>query len=61
MEASDEIAAYAGSDVVCYLAEHPTPLVERQAREWTPWRDWAARELGVDPRTIFRYLERDEG
>lgn len=44
---ADEIAAYAGSDALCYLAEHPTPLVERQAREWTPWRDWAARELGV--------------
>ena len=44
---ADEIAAYAGSDVVCYLAEYPTPLVERQAREWGPWRDWAAREMGV--------------
>jgi chaperone required for assembly of F1-ATPase len=44
---ADEIAAYAGSDVVCYLAEHPTPLVERQQREWGPWRDWAAREMGV--------------
>jgi chaperone required for assembly of F1-ATPase len=44
---ADEIAAYAGSDVVCYLAEHPTPLVERQQREWGPWRDWAAREVGV--------------
>lgn len=42
-----EIAAYAGSDVVCYLAEHPTPLVERQQRGWGPWRDWAAREMGV--------------
>ncbi|OGN51365.1 MAG: ATPase [Caulobacterales bacterium RIFOXYB1_FULL_67_16] len=44
---ADEIAAYAGSDVVCYLAEHPNPLVERQTREWRPWRDWAAREMGV--------------
>lgn len=44
---ADEIAAFAGSDVVCYLAEHPTPLVERQQREWGPWRDWAAREMGV--------------
>lgn len=43
---ADEIAAYAGSDALCYLADHPTPLVERQAREWTPWRDWAAG-LGV--------------
>lgn len=44
---ADEIAAFAGSDLLCYLAEHPTSLVEKQARAWTPWRDWAARELGV--------------
>lgn len=44
---ADEIAAYAGSDALCYLAEHPTPLVTRQAREWAPWRDWAANGLGV--------------
>lgn len=44
---ADEIAAYAGSDALCYLAEHPTPLVRRQVADWTPWRDWAATELGV--------------
>lgn len=44
---ADEIAAYAGSDALCYLAETPGELVERQARAWAPWRDWAARELGV--------------
>ncbi|MBX9707730.1 MAG: ATPase [Caulobacteraceae bacterium] len=44
---AEKIAAYAGSDLLCYLAEDPTSLVERQAREWTPWREWAARELGV--------------
>ena len=44
---ADEIASYAGSDLLCYLADHPSPLVERQAREWAPWRDWAARELDV--------------
>ena len=44
---ADEIAAFAGSDLVCYLAEHPASLAEEQAREWTPWRDWAALELGV--------------
>lgn len=42
-----EIAAYAGSDVICYLAEHPTSLIERQQAEWGPWRDWAAKELDV--------------
>ncbi len=43
-----EVAAYAGSDALCYLAEAPASLAERQARAWTPWRDWAARELGVE-------------
>ncbi|MBF0665332.1 MAG: ATPase, partial [Brevundimonas sp.] len=37
---ADEIAAFAGSDLVCYLADHPAALAVEQAREWTPWRDW---------------------
>ena len=41
-----EVAAYAGSDALCYPAEAPGSLVEQQAREWAPWRDWA-RDLGV--------------
>jgi len=44
---ADEIAAYAGSDAICYLAEHPTGLVAEQAKAWGPWRAWAASELGV--------------
>ena len=44
---ADEIAAYVGSDLLCYLAEHPTPLVEEQGKAWSPWRDWAASKLGV--------------
>lgn len=44
---ADEIAAYVGSDLLCYLAEHPTNLVAEQERDWAPWRDWAARELGI--------------
>ncbi|WP_332678378.1 ATP12 family chaperone protein [Brevundimonas sp.] len=44
---AEEIAAFAGSDLLCYLADHPTSLALEQAREWTPWRDWAALELGV--------------
>lgn len=44
---AEEIAAFAGSDLLCYIADHPTSLAVEQAREWTPWRDWAALELGV--------------
>lgn len=47
---ADEIAAYAGSDAICYVAEAPASLVERQARAWDPWRAWAARELAVELR-----------
>lgn len=44
---ADEIAAFAGSDLLCYLAGEPASLVEQQARQWAPWRAWAAVELGV--------------
>lgn len=44
---ADEIAAYAGSDAICYYADSPTSLVEMQARGWEPWREWAADVLGV--------------
>ena len=53
-----EIAAYAGSDVICYLAEHPTSLIARQQTEWVPWRDWAARELGVNLHTAEGIVHR---
>ena len=42
-----EVARYAGSDVLCYLADAPDTLVEEQARLWVPLLDWAAAELGV--------------
>lgn len=44
---ADEIVAFAGSDLLCYLADTPSSLVERQARDWAPWRAWAAVELAV--------------
>jgi len=36
------LAGYAETDLLCYRAEAPEPLVRRQAREWQPWLDWAA-------------------
>ena len=43
----DEAARYAGSDLLCYFAEGPKALAERQAREWEPLLIWAERELGL--------------
>lgn len=38
----DAIARYAESDLLCYRAEAPPRLVERQEALWQPWLDWAA-------------------
>jgi chaperone required for assembly of F1-ATPase len=40
-----ELLDYAGSDLLCYRAEHPGALVARQAGVWQPLLDWAARDL----------------
>lgn len=45
-EVAKEIVAYAASDHLCYRAEHPAPLVERQDREWGAVLDWAKAEYG---------------
>lgn len=43
-----ELAGYGGSDLLCYRAAAPPALVERQAREWQPWLDWARRRFGAE-------------
>lgn len=35
------IAAYGGSDLICYRATYPADLVARQAAAWDPWLLWA--------------------
>ena len=44
---ADELAGYGGSDLLCYRAEGPTGLVERQAAAWDPLLDWAADRFGA--------------
>lgn len=36
-----QIANYAGTDLVCYRAEHPPALAARQQAVWQPLIDWA--------------------
>lgn len=45
------IAAYGGSDLLCYRADAPDALVARQAAAWDPLLGWAARALGA-PLTV---------
>ncbi len=42
------LARYGEADLVCYRAEAPRALVERQAREWDPVLVWARRRFDVD-------------
>ena len=44
---ADAIARYAETDLLCYRAEHPAPLVAHQEDEWQPWLDWLEREHGA--------------
>lgn len=46
-EVAEMIAAYGDSDLICYRADRPRALVERQAAAWNPLMDWAATTLGA--------------
>ena len=54
-----ETANYAGTDLVCYRAEHPPALIARQQEHWQPLIDWAMQRYdaalvvtsGVVPRS----------
>jgi chaperone required for assembly of F1-ATPase len=42
------LARYGESDLTCYRAEGPEPLVRRQAESWDVLLDWARRRYDVD-------------
>lgn len=43
-----DLARYGESDLTCYRAEGPEPLVARQAESWDALLDWARRRYDVD-------------
>ena len=45
---AEEIARYAGSDALCYFAEGPDALIERQTVRWGAMLEWAARDLQLE-------------
>ncbi len=51
----DEVAAlvaeYGGSDLLCYRADSPKELCQRQQAAWDPLLQWAARDLGAPLKT----------
>lgn len=57
---ADQVAQYAGSDLVCYYAEDPAALVERQARAWEPLLEWSAAELGLSFHRVRGIIHREQ-
>ncbi len=46
-EVRADILRYAGNDLLCYRAEQPKALVDRQALAWDDVLDWARNKLGA--------------
>lgn len=57
----ETIAGYAGTDLVCYRAEQPSDLVERQTAVWQPCLDWLENSLGarLQTTTALKAIDQD--
>ncbi len=49
----DEIARYAGNDLVCYRADRPPALVQMQSLHWDPVLAFARASMGADFRATI--------
>lgn len=47
----DEIAKFAGDDLVCYRATHPQELIERQSAAWDPPLAWLKKTHAIELKT----------
>ncbi len=47
-EVAEEIMSRLGADALCYFAEGPDSLLEREVARWGPLLDWAERALGIE-------------
>lgn len=56
-----EITSFAASDLLCYRAAGPAPLIEREAAAWDPYLTWARETIDVSLKTIngIAYIEQD--
>lgn len=54
------IADYAGTDLLCYRADHPEELIARQAQAWDPIIDWAKDVLEAPLNVGFGVMHIDQ-
>jgi chaperone required for assembly of F1-ATPase len=55
-----KLAEYGQSDLLCYRADGPHSLVERQARVWGPLLGWARTRFAVDFATTTGVMHRPQ-
>lgn len=60
-EVADMIAEYGDSDLLCYRADGPRELADRQARAWDPLLDWADQTFNarLEPREGIIHAPQD--
>jgi chaperone required for assembly of F1-ATPase len=54
------LATFAESDLLCYRAEEPPALVERQAQLWNPLLDWARTRYDVHFEVVAGIMHRPQ-
>ncbi len=54
------LAQYGESDLLCYRAEGPQPLVRRQAEQWDRLLDWARRRFDIELHTVCGVMHRPQ-
>jgi chaperone required for assembly of F1-ATPase len=54
------LAEYGESDLLCYRADGPQSLVERQTRMWDPLLGWARTRFGIDFETTTGVMHRPQ-
>lgn len=52
------LAEYGESDLLCYRAEGPESLIERQSRVWDPLLGWARTRFGIEIETTAGVMHR---
>jgi len=57
---ADMLAAYGGSDLLCYRAEAPQELIARQQAAWDPLLEWSKAEFGAELTVTFGIMPIDQ-
>jgi chaperone required for assembly of F1-ATPase len=54
------LAAYGESDLLCYRADAPAPLVARQSERWDPLLAWARQRYDIDFEVVRGIVHREQ-